>query len=199
MLFKNDFFAIVKSHVGLKWFFCHCKKPCFAGKPSCIGTRERAWTRWNSPRPSPTWTTLSPSISSTRKPRVPMILMGKWQEISPIFPLKIVFFEHFFLFYSDSRRWRWLWRGPRCGSRLISTAVGTAYSGGCCLRLFTTAVRKKFQQQNLLTLNAVFISVNIFWFGLLCTVPRKHEIDQGMYHMWRRHSYCCFLDRFRGH
>merc|ERR1712060_1017867 len=29
--------------------------PCSGGKLSCIGTQERAWTRWSSPKQSPTW------------------------------------------------------------------------------------------------------------------------------------------------
>ena len=50
--------------VGFHWWRILCCRPSFTG------TRARAWTRWSSRRPSPTWTTWCPSTSSTRMPRL---------------------------------------------------------------------------------------------------------------------------------
>merc|ERR1719240_1955737 len=41
-------------------------RACSAARPSCTGTPARAWTRWNSPRRSRTWTIWFRSTSSTR-------------------------------------------------------------------------------------------------------------------------------------
>merc|ERR1711865_303606 len=42
--------------------------PCSVERLSSTGTPVKVWTRWNSPKPSPTLTISSPNTSSTRTP-----------------------------------------------------------------------------------------------------------------------------------
>lgn len=41
-------------------------RPCSTGRHSCIGTPAREWTKWSSPKQSPTWTIWFPNTNSIR-------------------------------------------------------------------------------------------------------------------------------------
>merc|ERR1739842_243494 len=50
--------------------------PCSEERPSSTGTPVKVWTRWNSPKPSPTLTISFPSTNSTRTP--PLRTRKRW-------------------------------------------------------------------------------------------------------------------------